>query len=113
VSGDPWDNPAARAWRKRANETLRPMIESSAASVSLWSDDPDAKLAVEVGFTLLLGKPLIILKPSGSNVPANLARIAEAIIEYDTLDDPSLQEKVHAELDRIIGPSDERIMGEG
>jgi len=82
------------------------MIADSAASITLWPNDgePDAKIAVELGFTLLLGKPLILLVPNGSTaVPEHLASLAQAIIEYDSLDDPTLGDRIAAELARITG----------
>lgn len=101
MTDDPWESPEGRAWRERANRELRPMIENSAATLSLWPTDgkPDAKFAVELGFSLALGKPLVILKPSGANVPATLARLAAAIIEYDRLDDPTIMDRVRQALD--------------
>lgn len=101
TTDDPWATPEAQAWRERANRELAPMIRDSAAMVQLWNDEPDAKMAVELGFGLLLGKPLIILKPSGGNVPPHLARIAQAVVEYDNLSDPKVQERIGAELRRI------------
>lgn len=104
MTEDIWDDPEAKAWRERANTELRPMIENSAISVVLWGK-PDAKLAVEVGFTLLLGKPFVVLKPSGQDVPASLARLADAIVEYDDITDPTVMRRVAAEAKRILeGP---------
>lgn len=101
VTGDIWGDPEAQAWRERANRELRPMVEGSAVAMMLWNDEPDAKMAVELGFILLLGKPLIIMKPSGGNVPPHLAKLAQAIVEYDDLSDPTVMERVAAEAKRI------------
>lgn len=100
------DDPEWRAYADRAERELRPMIEDSAISLTLFSPKPDAKLAIELGFTLLLGKPFIILKPSGQNVPATLARVADAVIEYDEgqLGSPQIMERVRTEVERIVGP---------
>lgn len=98
---DPWETPEGVAWRERVRRELVPMIKDSAVTVQLWTDEPDAKIAVELGVTLMLGKPLIILKPSGSNVPPTLARIADAIVEYDELNADTVG-RAHAEADRIL-----------
>lgn len=103
MGDDIWDDPEVRAFREDVERNLVPKIRDSAASLTMWSDEPDVKLAVELGYTLLLGKPLIILKPAGANVPATLARVADAIVEYDDLTDPTVMERVHGELRRIVG----------
>lgn len=106
MNGDLWEDPRARAWRDRANRELRPMIEDSAVSLTLWPSDgkPDAKIAVELGFTLLLGKPLVILAPANAEIPPHLARIAESVIDYEPgeLGSAALGERIGAEAHRII-----------
>lgn len=107
---DLWDRPEAKAWREQHNRELLPMVRDSAVSMMLWpsDDEPDAKLAVELGFILLLGKPLVVLKPAGANVPAHLARLCEAIIEYDQLDE-TVMERVMAEYRRILAERGEEL----
>jgi hypothetical protein len=103
VTEDIWDHPDVRAWVKAAREDLVPKIEGSAATIQLWprGGDVDVKIAVELGFTLMLGKPLIILKPAGENVPVKLVQLADAIVEYDELN-AGVMERVHAEVERIL-----------
>lgn len=74
----------AQAWLKRANEELRPMIRGSAHTMALITgEEPDAKQAVELGFMILLDKPLILAIVPGVTVPERLARCADAIVEVD------------------------------
>lgn len=78
---DVWDNPIGKEWRERMNRDLRPMIEDSAISITIApGDKPDAKVAVELGFTILLDKPILILAPRGRHVPERLRRVADAVI---------------------------------
>lgn len=108
--GDVWSDPEAQAWRRRANRELLPMIRSSAVSLTLWpsNGEPDAKLAVELGFTLLLGKPLVFLKPVGGTIPPNLERLADAILEYGPgdLQSPELGVEIAALVKRLAGDAD-------
>lgn len=101
---DVWDTPEGRDWVKQHNENLRPMIRDSALSMMLWPADgePDAKIAVELGFILMLGKPLVILKPSGANIPPTLARIVDAIVEYDDQVTEDVVHRAQAEGRRIL-----------
>lgn len=92
MTDDVWSDPEVQAWRERANRDLRPMVENSTVATLLWSEVPDAKMAVELGFILLLGKPLVILKDrTRGPVPAHLARLATEVIEYDDLDESVIE----------------------
>lgn len=97
---DPWANPEARAWRRRMNAELLPMIDNSAVSLTLWPSDgqPDAKIAVELGFTLMLGKPMVFLMPVGQTLPPTLLRLADEVIEYqpDELGTPAMAARIAA-----------------
>lgn len=82
------DDQDMQNWIDRHNTELRPMIKDSAYVIGLISgSEPDAKQAVEIGFTLLLGKPLILAVSPGAQVPPGLVKAADAIVEAD-LDDP-------------------------
>lgn len=99
-----WASQEWKEYARRAQQELHPKIRDSAVVVQLFNEQPDAKLAIELGFTLLLGKPLLILKRSGQNVPAHLARIAEGILEYDDgqLGTEEFAERMTAEVKRIL-----------
>lgn len=43
-----------------------------------------AKIAVELGFSILLDKPIVIVAIDGQEVPANLKAVAKKIISVDT-----------------------------
>lgn len=81
---DIWSDPEVVAYLKYANDQLRPMIDDSAYTMSIMADaEPDAKQALEIGFTLLLGKPLMLVVQPGTKVPAGLVKAAEEIVEVD------------------------------
>ena len=103
---DPWDDPRARQWFARAQHQLLPKIDSSAFVISVNPDEPDAKIAVELGFAILLDKPIVIYAPPGREVSAHLRRVADYIVEGD-LHDPETQRKMNEVLDRLgVGKKD-------
>lgn len=81
---DPFDTPEVRAWAQHALTELVPMIDRSAASVSLVpSGEADIKFAVELGLSIMLDKPIILAVIPGRSVPEHLARVADEIVEVD------------------------------
>ncbi len=102
MKDDPFESPEGREWRKHANEELRPMIQDSTYSMALISGTtPDAKQAVEIGFILLLGKPLILAVSPGAKVPDGLARAADEIVEFDTAKMESTQRRINEAIERL------------
>ena len=99
---DPWDDPEVQRYLARANKELRPMVESSRITVALWTGDPDAKQAIELGFMVLYNKPIIIIAEPGQDIPPKLAAIADEII-IGTPGDPGAVEKMRAAMTRLAG----------
>lgn len=60
-------------------------ITSSAVVLSMAPSDgePDMKFAVELGLTIMLGKPLVVLVMPGVQVQPKLMAIADWVIEAD------------------------------
>lgn len=82
MSDDIWDDPEAQAWAKDVVENLVPKLSSSAANVTLYSGAVDVKLAVELGMTMLLDKPICLVIKPGTVVPDHLVRVADKIVEF-------------------------------
>lgn len=83
---DIFDDPEARAWAQHALDELVPRLRDSVATVSLVPEEAgldDIKFALELGLTIMLGKPLIVAVTPGRQVPASLARVADRIVELD------------------------------
>jgi hypothetical protein len=100
----PLDSPEGRDWVKRHNEELLPMIKDSTYSIGVISGgEPDAKQAVEIGFMLLLGKPLILAVTPGAQVPYGLARAADAIVEFDDSNMESTQRRLMEAIETLEG----------
>ncbi|MCL1871927.1 MAG: hypothetical protein FWF90_16145 [Promicromonosporaceae bacterium] len=102
MSGDIFDDPEARAWMKRADDELKPMIQDSAFTVQIVSGvEPDAKIAVELGFMILLDKPIILAVIPGTPVLPKLAAIADAIVEFDPADSEGTNRRLTEAMERL------------
>jgi len=94
---DPFDDPKLKAYFRHAKEELFPKMKESAMSLTILGE-PDPKLCLELGAMILFDKPIVVLVPRGRRVPANLKRVAAAIIEGDPKDPETmkrLQEAIH------------------
>lgn len=100
-------DPGWREWADQVRTDLLPKLEDTAAVLSLVPDgDGDVKFAVELGFSIMMDKPLILVVMPGRKVPERLARIAEAIVEADLdteLGQATVAEFVRDRLQAIIG----------
>ena len=47
------------------------------------SGQADAKFAVELGLSIMLDKPIVVVAREGQHVPAKLERVANAVIRAD------------------------------
>jgi len=94
---DPWNDPAMQAWLKDALDNLVPKMANSSVVVSLVPTGvTDIKFAVETGLALMLDKPIVLMVGPGASVPAKLAKVADAIVEYGDLSDPGTAERLTA-----------------
>lgn len=80
-------------WEKMVDHFRRDAAEKiagSAAMVSLVPTDgkPDVKFSMELGYGIMLDKPLIIVVQPGQEIPEHLKRVADKIVEvdFDTFD---------------------------
>jgi hypothetical protein len=93
---DVWEDPEAQAWREAMNNGLRPMIADSVVTMMISpGDEPDAKIAVELGFSILFDKPILVLAPPDRGVPDKLRSIADAVI-IGTPADPHVRAAIEA-----------------
>jgi len=95
-----WDDPKARKWVAHVRHQLLPMIAGSAMTVAINpGDEPDVKAAVELGLSILLDKPIIVVNPEMRPIAEHLRRVADAVIEGD-LSDAEVVGRIHAAMDR-------------
>lgn len=86
MSQDPYDSQYWKDYTHSAITKLLPKMKASDVVVSIASDSPDVKQATEIGFALLLGKPVVILKNTVEELPPGLVRAADKIIEGSVTD---------------------------
>jgi len=81
---DPWKDPDVLRWMRRTRDKLPQMIEDSAVVMSIVPEDgmkTDVKFAVELGFSIMLDKPIICVVRPSTKVSDHLIRVADEIIE--------------------------------
>lgn len=78
------DDPEFKRFKERVRRELIPKIADSFATISIVpSGETDIKFAIELGLSIMLGKPLILAVFPGVQVPDKLALIADEIVEID------------------------------
>lgn len=102
MSESPWDDPQWREYEKHCRETLEPMVSDSAVCMSLVppTDGVDPKFAVELGYMIMLDKPIIAVVSAGRKVPLKLVKVADEIVEGD-IGDPDFEARLKAAIDRV------------
>jgi len=99
---DPWDMPEMKEWADHIRKELVPKLVGSAATVSIVpKGETDVKYAVELGMSIMLEKPLVLMVSPGAHVPDKLAQIADAIIEID-FDDADSQHQAGERLQEFL-----------
>jgi len=105
---DPFADPGWLAYADRALDELLPMMQSSRVCLSLVpKNGADVKFALELGFMIMLDKPIIAVVFPGAKVPAKLAMVADAIVEGDVANMDEMGERLGAEIKRVIDEAKE------
>jgi nucleoside 2-deoxyribosyltransferase len=99
---DPFRGADFLEYAERVRTELIPMVDDSAVTVSLVPRDnkPDVKFATELGFMIMLDKPIIAVVDAGQKPPAKLIGVADEIVE-GRIDDPDFQDRFKAAMDRV------------
>lgn len=98
-----YDDPTLAAMLKRFAKEVMPQMQDSAISLAIIGK-PDAKLCLEIGAAVLFDKPIIIAVRKGDPVPANIKRVASAIIELDrdNLESPITQQQIQDAITQVL-----------
>lgn len=84
MTDDILNDPEFKAWAKRVTNELVPKLEGSACTISLVPEGPaDVKFAVELGLSIMMDKPIVLVVSPGTQLPAKLVKIADEIVEFD------------------------------
>lgn len=103
VVDDPWADPGWLEYAAHVQKELIPMIDQSAITMSLVPDAPnkiDVKYATELGYCIILDKPILAMVTPGVEVPPKLKMIADEIIEGGP-GDPGFEQRFTAAMDRM------------
>ncbi len=101
---DPFDHPTMQAFAAEVRSKIIPQLRSSALSCVIAAREPDVKLAVEIGLSILMDKPIIVVVPPGTQVPAKLIAVADRIVEWSGSDDDATAgARIAAAIDDIVG----------
>ena len=93
-------DPEWEAFKNEVNTNLAPKLADSACSITIYSGKEDIKLAVELGLTILMDKPIILCVTHGAKIPGHLARVADEIIEIDDI--PSASDRIMEAVTRVL-----------
>jgi nucleoside 2-deoxyribosyltransferase len=98
------EDPRFQEYAMHVRTELIPMIEDSAVAMSLVPVDnkPDVKFAVELGYMIMLDKPIIAIVGTGSKPPAKLVAVCDELVEGE-INDPDFQERLKSAIDRVTG----------
>lgn len=100
---DPFDTPEFRDYAARARRELLPKLEESGCALMMTPSGPsDVKFAVELGFSIMLDKPIIAVVSPGTHVPPKLRRVADRIIEGD-IEDGTLAARINEAVREVLG----------
>jgi hypothetical protein len=79
------DDPAWKAFADHAKKEMLPLLAGSACTISLCPSDSegDAKFWVELGASIMLDKPIIVVAEPGRVIPHRLSRVADDVIFAD------------------------------
>jgi hypothetical protein len=99
--GDPFERDDFRIWADDMRKRLIPKMRDSSNVLMLAPDlkaEFDISFALQIGATILLEKPLILVVHPGRQIPPKLRAIADRVIEADLnglpMDDAKIQEQI-------------------
>lgn len=79
MSQEEWDRFEAEV----REQVVDKMVDSAlVTTLNPAEQEPDVKLAVEVGMTILLDKPMLLIAREGDYIPPMLERVAHAVIRH-------------------------------
>lgn len=110
MTENPYDDPQWQEYADHALAELVPKLDASAVAVALVprrpQDRSDIKMCLEIGVMIMLDKPLIVMIQPGTQVPAKIAKVADAIVEYDVSDPAGTAQRMQAAAARVLKESE-------
>jgi hypothetical protein len=105
MSDDIRDDPDFQAWEAHVRTNVVPKIDGSALTVSLVPNgESDIKFAVELGLSIMLDKPIVLVCEPGQVLPAKLRKLADDVVEVNWQGDPAATQAAIADaISRYVG----------
>jgi len=102
---DDWTkDPTAKRWIKQVLTDMVPKMKDSAIVCSILPDyEGDVKFWVELGASIMLDKPIIIVAFEGRAVPEKLRRVADEIVICPDGVNPESTDELVAAFKRVLG----------
>ncbi|QGJ96514.1 deoxycytidylate deaminase [Arthrobacter phage BeatusComedenti] len=99
-----WDTepPYIRKLIEAAERDVLPRVRHTDACVVVVPEEPDVKIAIEIGLGVMMDKPVILLVRAGCRVPEKLMMIADEIVATDLTNRASLQAALDAAVERLV-----------
>lgn len=92
-------------------ENLVPTIKDSSIVMTIWTDGSqhgDVKQALEIGFSILMDKPIIVIQFDDTPVSERLARAADVVISVDRDAPPQeSHDLIQKALEKVLGTGDD------
>ena len=99
-----WEiDPEWQSYQMHIRTEVAPKIADSALTISLVPTNPedvDVKFAVELGLSIMLDKPIVLVCDPATLLPERLRRVVDEIIVGDPFD-PQARDELMAAIDRI------------
>lgn len=96
---DPWQEPDAVRWVNHVLEEMVPKLTDSALAVSIVPESRhmDVKFWVELGASICMDKPIIVVAPDDRPIPPKLEMIADEVVR--SIDSP---DELSAAITRVM-----------
>jgi len=110
MTDDPFHGKEWEEYADRVIKELVPMVRDAAVTMAVLPGWPhnlskaDVRMAVEIGFMVLMDKPIIVVVSPGVEVPAKLVAVADVIVEG--LGAPDFTERIAAAIAEVTSKLD-------
>lgn len=100
---DLWKHPSAVAWAKHVNDDMVPKLKKSSVSISMVPNGQgDVKFWVELGASICMDKPIIIVQMPGTRIPEKLRGVADEIVVLPEGVNPAGAQELAAAIERVM-----------
>jgi nucleoside 2-deoxyribosyltransferase len=85
-------DPRWQEWAGRIRSETLPALQRSKVALIMYSGTHEPKMAVELGYAILLGKPIIVAHMPQTPPPWKLQKIANYVLECDNTTEEGKQD---------------------